>query len=70
MFQELSISDVSIFLIVNQSNQSDTFLSMNIIIADISKLAIKTREQSFYYYLWLDFTPVLEDRNNGWGAII
>ena len=36
------------------------------IISDISKLAIKTPEWSFY--LWTDITLVLEDQNNGWGA--
>ena len=44
VFQELNISNVSIFLIHCQSN---TFLLMNIIISDISKLAIKTPEQTF-----------------------
>ena len=41
---------------------------MNIRISDISKLAIKTLEQSFYCYLWKYYTLGLEDRNNGWGV--
>ena len=41
---------------------------MNVIISNISKLAIKTLEQSFYCKIWLDFTLVLEDQNNGSGA--
>ena len=44
-FQELKISNVSFLLIGCQSN---TFLLMNLIISDISKLAMKTPEQSFY----------------------
>ena len=44
MFQELNISNVSIFVIDCQSN---TFVLMNIIISDISKLAIKTSENLF-----------------------
>ena len=48
VFQELNISNVSIFLINCQSN---AFLLMNVIISDISKLVIKTPEQSFYCYL-------------------
>ena len=44
MFQELNISSVSIFAIDCQSN---TFVLMNIIISDISKLAIKTSENLF-----------------------
>ena len=42
--------------------QSNTFLLMNIIISDISKLAIKKPERS----LWIDFTLGFEDRNNSW----
>ena len=45
VFQELNISNVSNFLIDYQSN---TLFLMNIIIPDISKLALKTPEQSCF----------------------
>ena len=48
--------------------QSNTFLLMNVIISDISKLTIKIPEQFFYCWLGLDFTLNLEDLNNSWGA--
>ena len=41
---------------------------MNIMNSDISKLAVKTPEQSFYSWLSADFKLVLEDRNNRLGA--
>ena len=45
VFQELNISNVSIFFIDCHSN---VFLLMDITIPDTSKLVIKTPEQSFY----------------------
>ena len=65
MFQEWNVSNASIFFIDCQSN---TFLLMNIMNSDISKLAVKTPEQSFYSWLSEDFKLVLEDRNNRLGA--
>ena len=65
MFQEWNVSNASIFFIDCQSN---TFLLMNIMNSDISKLAVKTPEQSFYSLLSADFKLVLEDRNNRLGA--
>ena len=44
------------------------FSLMNIIISDISDLAIKTPERSFYCLLWTDIPLVLEDQNNSWAA--
>ena len=52
VFQELNISYVSISLIDCQSN---TFLLMNIIILYISKLAIRTPEQSFLLLTLIKF---------------
>ena len=65
MFQEWNVSNASIFFIDCQSN---TFLLMNIMNSDISKLAVKTPKQSFYSWLSADFKLVLEDRNNRLGA--
>ena len=45
VFQELNVSNVSFFLIDCQFN---TFILMDMIISDISKLAIKTPKKSSY----------------------